>query len=148
MRKSLPVMNVPSAPIRSAAGLPTSSGVPARPAGDLGHYAQGIAAFGKLVGVDGVFHLVRLEYWQSQQIIGWRHRERGILLGCQRAMAVTRLRGYDNAGAATGYNIAEFLKHQRRAVEIDSKDGRWRGLRGGDAGGVDEAGVSPSAVAV
>ncbi|NKA89918.1 hypothetical protein GO305_03547 [Ralstonia solanacearum] len=32
MRKSLPVMNVPSGPISSAPRLPISSGVPARPA--------------------------------------------------------------------------------------------------------------------
>lgn len=34
MRKSLPVMNAPSGPMRSAPTFPTSSGVPARPAGD------------------------------------------------------------------------------------------------------------------
>jgi hypothetical protein len=34
MRKSLPVINAPSGPIRSAPTVPTSSGVPARPAGD------------------------------------------------------------------------------------------------------------------
>ena len=34
MRKSLPVMNAPSAPMSSAPTVPTSSGVPARPAAD------------------------------------------------------------------------------------------------------------------
>src|SRR5271165_4571181 len=34
MRKSLPVMNPPSGPISSAPTVPTSSGVPARPAED------------------------------------------------------------------------------------------------------------------
>src|SRR3954471_1211599 len=34
MRKSLPVMNAPSGPRRSAPTVPTSSGVPPRPAGE------------------------------------------------------------------------------------------------------------------
>ena len=45
MRKSLPVMNAPSGPMSSAPTVPTSSGVPARPAGaEFDHAPVSLAA--------------------------------------------------------------------------------------------------------
>ena len=55
MRKSLPVMNAPSGPMRRAPTVPTSSGVPARPAGaQLDHAPVSLAArTGQLVLGEG-----------------------------------------------------------------------------------------------
>ena len=50
------------------------------------------------------------------------------------------LRRDHNASAAAGDDIAELLQHERRAIQIDLEDRRRRGLRGGNTGGMDEAG--------
>jgi hypothetical protein len=64
MRKSLPVMNVPSGPMSSAPTPPTSSGVPPRPTGDnsimrrypspRGPVSSSLASGVKIAGADRV----------------------------------------------------------------------------------------------
>ena len=76
----------------------------------------------------------------GEQLIGGRHRESRVRFGRQRAQPVPGLRGDHDAGTAWGDDIAELLKHQRGAVQIDRQDCSRRCLAGGDAGGVDDAG--------
>jgi len=43
------------------------------------------ARFSKLVGVEGIFHLIRLEHGEGEQLVSGRRRESLVLLGGQRA---------------------------------------------------------------
>ena len=92
-----------------------------------------------LVGVERIGHLVGLEHRKSEQLVGGCRRQRLVLLGGQRRQAMPGLRCDDDAGTAARDDIAELLEHQRGAIQIDREDRRRRGLRGGDAGGVDDA---------
>lgn len=51
-----------------------------------------------------------------------------------------RLRGDNDARSVACNDVAEFLEHERGAIQIDLEDRGRRCLGGGDTGGMDDAG--------
>ena len=85
----------------------------------LGQHPQRVAALGDLVGVERIGDPVRLQHRQCEQVVGRCRRQHPVLLGGQRRQPVSGHRCDDHARSAGRDDIAEFLQHQRRAVEID-----------------------------
>jgi hypothetical protein len=100
------------------------------PPDGLGHHPQRVAPLGQLVGMEGVGHLVRLEHGQRQQRLGWRGRQRGVLLGGQGTQTVPGLRGDDDPGAATRDDVPELLEQHGGAVQVHGQDHRRQRLAG------------------
>ncbi len=74
------------------------------------------AAFGQLVGVQGVGHLIGREHREREQLVGRCRRERGVLFGGQRAETVPGLRRDDDAGAASCDDVPELFEQHRGSV--------------------------------
>jgi hypothetical protein len=109
------------------------------PADLLGHHPQGVAALGELVCVRRVRDLIGLQEVKAEQLLHGRRGQRSVLLDGQRRQAVPRLRRDHDARPGRCDDVAEFLEHQRCAVQVDLQDRRRRRLRRRDAGRVDQA---------
>ena len=68
--------------------------------------------FGDLVSMERIRHLVWLEHWKSEQLVGWRGRKRLVLLRSERWETVPRLRGDYDACSAVGNDVSELLKYE------------------------------------
>src|SRR3954451_14685938 len=105
MRKSLPVMNPPSGPRRSAPTVPTSSGVPPRPAGESsimrrypsprGPVSSSVASGVKMM--PGLMVLIRAPRLPSERP---RHHAQGVpalgeLVGVERVCDLFRLEDWE-----------------------------------------------------
>jgi hypothetical protein len=80
--------------------------------------------------MEAVGHLVRLEHGEGQQLVGWRGRESGVLLGGQGAQTVPGLRRDDDPGAAARDDLPELLEQHGGSVQVHGQDHRRRRLAG------------------
>ena len=83
---------------------------------------QRVPAFGDLVRVKRIRHLIGLKEGKTEQLFHRRCCQCFVLFDRERRQAMTGLRRDDNTSTATGDDIAEFLQDERRAIQVDFQD--------------------------